>query len=54
MRECKHLKSTVSGGNRIGFGSCPDCKREVNLSEIFDNWLARFREIEHAYHKGRA
>lgn len=45
MSECKHLNTTVSGGNTIGFGTCQDCGKQINLATVFDNWFKEFRRI---------
>lgn len=45
-KPCRHLNTRVHGGNRIGYGSCPDCGKEINLSEVFDNWLNELRQVK--------
>ena len=41
---CRHEKWKVQGHNRIGWGTCLDCNREVNLCQLFNNLKARMEE----------
>lgn len=43
---CKHLNTSVFGWNRIAYGYCPDCKREICLSTVFTNWIDELRSIK--------
>ncbi len=50
--ECKHLNYTVRGHDLRGNFYCLDCKKQVNMKEVFINWgeeLMRLKkELENA------
>jgi hypothetical protein len=48
-KDCKHLNTEVYGTNRIGHGTCLDCKIEVHLSEVFTNWIKEFQKWKKAF-----
>lgn len=37
--ECKHFNARIEAASRIGHAWCPQCSKEVNLMEVFNNFL---------------
>lgn len=50
LPHCDHEHWDVLGSNRIGYGTCSDCKREVYLDELFRALKAK---LEREFRDGR-
>lgn len=42
---CKHFHTKVHYHDHIGYGFCPDCGCEVNLADVFNNFLDEMRKV---------
>jgi hypothetical protein len=46
LAPCKHLHSEVRPSDSIGHAFCHDCHSDIMIFAVFNNWLARFKELE--------
>jgi hypothetical protein len=42
---CKHLNFIIRDSDRIYHGFCPDCKQEVPIWIVFNNFLEAMRAL---------
>ena len=43
---CEHIHFVIYGTNKIGFGTCTDCKEEINLAILFNGLAQRLQTLE--------
>ena len=44
LTNCKHLNSRMNSGGVLGYATCPDCGKEVFITEIINNLLDAMRD----------
>jgi len=43
-KNCQHIHWIVYGHNKVGFGQCLDCNKELGLNELINNTIERLRK----------
>ena len=49
--DCKHKHFSVLCYNRIGYGQCLDCNKEINLNILFNGLITRIETVIQKYEK---